>query len=240
MPQEKSEAVVLYGVDYSESSRIVTFLSPQRGRLACLAKGVRRKNSPLAAVLDTYNRLELVYFWKEGRQIQNLSEASLLDNYSGIKQDLARNVFAGFVLEITSKIAHDNEPSEELYASLVQGMTALTQWPGDAQAHACWQTFRLLSSAGFEPELNLCVSCGEPVSGPAGFSLSGGVTCRQCRSDRRLTAPVYEGLQALSASPEACPALETPKELFAVLRAYAAHQLDTDFRSVRVLDQLFS
>ena len=54
--QEKTEAIVLRGVDFSESSRIVTFLSPERGRLTCIAKGARRKNSGVSAVLDTFNR----------------------------------------------------------------------------------------------------------------------------------------------------------------------------------------
>ena len=78
MAQEKAEALVLRGVDFSETSRIITFLSPERGLLTCIAKGVRRKGSPLASVLDTFNHVELVYYWKEGRGVHTLGEASLL------------------------------------------------------------------------------------------------------------------------------------------------------------------
>ncbi|HNT88720.1 MAG TPA: DNA repair protein RecO, partial [Candidatus Hydrogenedentes bacterium] len=96
MPQERTEAVVLRGVDFSESSRIVTFLTPDRGRVACLAKGARRKNCPYAAALDTFNRVELVYYWKDGRNVQTLGEAALLDAYPGIKGDLEKSVYAAF------------------------------------------------------------------------------------------------------------------------------------------------
>ena len=64
MSQERTEAIVLRGVDFSESSRIVTLLSPDRGRLVCMAKGVKRPKSQLAGLLDTFNRLEVVYYWK--------------------------------------------------------------------------------------------------------------------------------------------------------------------------------
>ena len=70
---------VLRGVDFSETSRIVTFLTPGRGRLACLAKGARRRRSPFQAMLDTLNRDEIVYYWKDGREVQQLGEAALLD-----------------------------------------------------------------------------------------------------------------------------------------------------------------
>jgi DNA repair protein RecO (recombination protein O) len=239
VPQEKSEAVVMYGVDYSESSRIITFLSPQRGRLACLAKGIRRKNSPLAGALDTFNRLELVYYWKDGRQVQTLAEASVIDSYPAIKQDLARGAFAGFVLEIASKVAHENEPSETLYAELVNGLSSLARWPGDARAHACWQTYRLLAAAGFEPVAEYCSNCGAAVTDAPGFALDGGVTCPACRSDRRLSSQAFEALLILKAAEDTCPEFTEAEEVFRMLKSYAAYQLETDFRSVRVLDQLF-
>lgn len=239
MPQEKSEAIVLHGVDFSESSRIVTFLTPRRGRMACLAKGVRRKNSPLAAALDTMNRVELIYYWKDNRQVQTLAEAAVLDGFPAIKQDLARSAFAMFLLEIASKTAHENEPSTEFYGALTHGLSDLERWPGEARAHASWQLFRLLTAAGFEPVLEHCVQCGGEVSLAPGFSLDGGVVCAACRSDRRLSAKTYTALRAFGEAEEGCPDIEAGEEVFTVLRAYAGRHLETDFKSVRVLDQLF-
>ena len=168
MPQEISEAIVLHGVDFSESSRIVTFLTPHRGRIACIAKGVRRKNSPMAAALDTMNRVEAVYYWKDNRQVQTLAEASVLDRYTPIKEDLARSAFAMFILEIAGKIAHENEPSEDFFGAFVRGVTGLAAWPGEARMHACWQCWRLLAVAGFE-EKQRRRGGGETGTVPEGF-----------------------------------------------------------------------
>ena len=237
--QEKAEAHVLRGVDYGESSRIVTFLTPNRGRLTCIAKGVRRKNSALAPVLGTMNRVELVYYWKEGRGIQTLAEASLLNGYPGIRRDLERGAFAAFPLEIASQVAHENEPSAEFHAALRQGLEGLDAWRGDARAHCCWQVARLLAAAGFSPELAHCVQCGGAIGDNPGFDLNGGVTCGACRTDRRLEPGVYRALRAAFGASGACPDLEAAPALFRVLRAYATRQTETGYRSLRVLDEMF-
>lgn len=237
--QEKSEAVVIRGVDFSESSRIVTFLAPRRGRLACIAKGFRRKGNPLAPVLGTLNRVELVYYWKDGRQVQNLAEATLLDGFSGIRSRLESSVFASFPLEVVFKAAHENEPSQDLYRTLVRGMHALDAWEGGARAHAAWQVLQLLAALGFEPVLDQCVHCGNALPAMPGFSLAGGMTCGACPSDRRLDGVTAEALRQCVASKTHCPVEDEGAALFQLVRLYAAHQLETDFRSVRVLEEMF-
>ncbi len=239
VPQEKTEAVVLRGVDFSNTSRIVTFLSPLRGRLACIAKGVKRKGSRLAGVLDTFNRLELVYYRKEGRSIQTLGEVSLLDGFSGIKTDLEKATLASFPLELAYKTARENEPSEVLYATLVSGLADLSAWRGDVKTHVCWQAFWLLSSAGFQPLLDHCVRCGGPVDAAPGFAYDGGVTCQDCGGDRRLSEEAYVRLRSLASSAGTCPAGAGMGEVLEVLGLYGSRQLETDFRSLRVIRQVF-
>lgn len=236
--QETSEAIVLRGVDFSETSRIVTFLSPVRGRLACMARGVRRPKSQLAALLDTYNRLELTYYWKDGRSVQQLGEAVLLDGFDGIKRDLEKSAYAALPAEVAGKTAHENEPSQELYDTLVHGLRSLCEWTGNARVHACWQVLQLLTESGFAPRLDACVDCGAAEDDFPGFAYRGGVTCTQCPTDMRLSAGGLKTLRAMQEDRASCP--EAPgDEAYEVVRRYAAHQLMTELQSARVIDQLF-
>lgn len=237
--QERSEAVVLRGVDFSETSRIVTLLLPVRGRMACLAKGARRKKSAFGGALDTLNRIEAIYYWRDGREVQQLGEASILDAYGGIKASLEKSAFSSFPLEVAYRVAHENEPSQELFSTLVHGLESLERWDRSPQAHACWQVVQLLITAGFEPTLEVCVDCGRPVSGAAGFAYRGGVTCDGCAGDRRLTARELDDMRALAGSRASCPRIEPMPSLFKLLRAYASQQLETDFRSARVIEEIF-
>jgi len=237
--QERSEAIVLRGVDFSETSRIVTFLTPQRGRMAGIAKGARRRKSPLGAVLDTFNRIELVYYWKDDRQVQTVADAALLDGFSPIKRNLEKSSFAAFPLEVAYKVGHENEPSGKLYATLVRGLEALTAWQGNVRTHVCWQVIHLLRVAGFEPGLDACIACGGPIPEAPGFSFEGGVTCGACRADVRLSAGEYDALCGLTRQRAQCPPLEDTARVFQVMSQYAVRHLETDLRSVRVIAQMF-
>jgi len=232
--QERSEAIVLRTVDFSETSRIVTFLTPQRGRLACMAQGARRPKSKFAALLDTFNRVEIVYLWKGERGVQTLTDASLLDGFGRIKRDLDKCLYAAFPLELAYKSAHEDAPAEELFACLTEGLRGLDSWTGDAGMHACWTAMRMLRIVGYEPELSRCVLTGEPLPDAPGFVYRGGATRRTSGVDVRLTAASFAMLRALADEAQ-CPAGALDRSIFDMIAAYAAHHLESDFRSARVI-----
>ncbi len=220
MAQERSEAIVIRGVDFSETSRIVTMLTPIRGKMACMASGAKRPKSALAGMLDTFNRLEIVYYWKDGRGIQRLAEASLLNGYGPIKSNLEKSVFAALPLEFAYKVAQENEPSQALFEALVTGLDDLEQWDGPVRTHATWQLLRLLSAAGFEPDLSSADAFdeGERV---------------------RTGSAEMDEFRALSASGASCPYRQDTRRAFVALRRYILRHIDSEFRSLRVIDQMY-
>ena len=243
MPEERTEALVLRGVDFSETSRIVTFLTPERGRLACMAAGIRRPKSTGRAVLDTFNRVELVVYWKDSRSVQRMGEPSLLDDFARIKKNLDKSVYGAFPLEIAYRVAHENEPSPQLYAALLNGLEGLAAWEGDSLTHTAWHALQLLAAAGFAPSVDACAVCGRALARAKGFSYEGGVTCASCEADRSLSGHGHQTLRAWSESHNACPAhdeltIEASKEVFDLLAVYAERQLDIHFRTLRVIREV--
>ncbi len=238
MAQERTEAVLLRSVDYSNTSRILTFLSPDRGRLACIASGARRAKSSFGPLLDTFNRLELVYYWKDGRSVQKLTEASLLDTYSGVKADYVKNVYAAFPLELAYWLSNENEPSPELYQALTDGLAGWGSWSGDPAQYGAWHALKMLAAAGVRPAVDTCVHCGRTVpAGACGFSKEGGVVCVRCPSDSELIAAERDSLRAMADAPRQCPEANVAP-VFALVCAYAAQQAGACLRSVRVIEQV--
>ncbi|MBI2425254.1 MAG: DNA repair protein RecO [Candidatus Hydrogenedentes bacterium] len=239
MAQEKSEAIVLRGVDFSETSRILTLLTPHRGKIGCLARGMRRKNSPLAAVLDSYNRVEVVYAWKDGRNVQNLIEASLLDAWQPMKRDLESGAYASLILELAMKTVHENEPSQMVYDMVVQGFGALAQSGGDARAKCAWLVLQLLRISGFAPSLEGGLQCAEQAV-RRGADAHGAFPCCRCHGGARLSRHDLEALQAMAESGDRCPEVVLEPGVLPVLAAFAACQLETEFRSMRVIEKVLS
>lgn len=238
MAVEQTEAVVLRGVDFSQTSRIVTFLTPHRGRVACLIKGARRAKGGQAAALDTFNRLELGLVYKDTRSVQAMTECTVVDGYPGLKADLDKTTYGAAPLEIALRVAHENEPSEPLFEALVAGLSTLDAWQGDVTTPVCWTVLRLLSAAGYEPSLEQCCFTGEAVGESAGFSYEGGVTVLPAHTDRRLTREELGALRALMGGAPS-PELAAGNDLVRLLCRYSERQLDITLRSARVIEQMY-
>ena len=240
MSIEQSEAIVIRGVDFSETSRIVTVLTPGRGKVALMAKGVRRKNSALSGLLDAFNRVSLQFQWKDSRSVQTVSEGVLIDGYSAIKSDLEKSTYGAFILELLGKLSHENYPNEDVYHTVLHGLDALVQWHDDVPTFISWWAIQLMTHAGFAPSIDQCGSCGTLLTNPAGFSNASGLVCGNCKADRKLDSKTANDFRSLVATFDTCPLQKAEKEVHYLVRSYAAFQLECDFRSIRVIEQMFS
>ena len=66
-----------------------------------------------------------------------------------------------------------------------------------------------------------------------------GAVCGTCTPDRRIDRATRDDLRAVFAADLSCPALASAASTFRVIRAYAIRQTETDYRSLRVLDDMF-
>lgn len=196
-----------------------------------MAAGARRPKSPLGSILDIFNRVEIVYYWKENREVQRLAEAQLLDSYPGIKSNVRKSVFAAFPLELVYHVVQQNEPSGLLYEVFVRGMEEMNDWQGDPQAPCVWQVMRILSVTGFAPNL----TCADSS---VGFSFEQGATNDPSVWDKIISPEVLADLRILAQESDHCPGLSDAPAVFDLLREFVARQVGKEFRSLRVIDQV--
>lgn len=111
----QSRAIILKTISYQESSKILTVLSSEHGKIALIAKGAKRPKSKLAGVLETGNILDLVYYYKPGRGVQVLKEASIhLSSYK-ILRDMERAAILYASLELLDQLVHENEVNQPVF-----------------------------------------------------------------------------------------------------------------------------
>ena len=73
----RTEAVVLKGVDFGETDKVLTLYTLHQGKLRVVAKGVRRPGSRLGGHLDilTHSQLLLAH----GRNLDIVTQAETID-----------------------------------------------------------------------------------------------------------------------------------------------------------------
>ncbi|OQB33762.1 MAG: DNA repair protein RecO [Candidatus Hydrogenedentes bacterium ADurb.Bin170] len=148
MTYEHTQALVARKVDFGESSRIVTLITPERGITPGMAKGSRRKGSPLTALFDTYNLLDITLIWKDSRNVQTITDAALLKSYGVVKRDIIRSAAAAVLLETALCASVEGCPNSELFTQSKAGLEQLDSPDAEPLPSLCLALFQVLETSG--------------------------------------------------------------------------------------------
>ncbi|MBL7114318.1 MAG: DNA repair protein RecO [Kiritimatiellae bacterium] len=185
---EKNEAIVLRIIPFSETSQIVTWLTPDRGRIATMVKGARRAKSPFLGQYDQFYTCELVYYLREHAGIHIARECFPLKTRSNLRTQWRATAIASYAVDLTGKASLEGGHQQELYDLLQFMLDFLSQKNTLAEtppriAIIFWLELHLLATLGFAPHLKTCTDCGRTIH--AGHSAHysfrrNGVVCNQC------------------------------------------------------------
>ncbi len=196
MSTEKTDAIVLRVIDFSETSCIVTLFTRDFGKIGGIAKGARRRKSPFEAALDLLAVCRIVFIHKSSDALDLLTEAKLDRRFRAAGRDLSRLYAGYYVAELLRDLTDENDPHPALFEAACWALAALD---GDGEVGPTVLRFELtaLRLLGHLPSLARCVECGRnvPATGRVAFGqLSGGVLCRGCRPGKKQVVSVSAGV----------------------------------------------
>lgn len=121
----RTKAIVLRRTNYGESDRILNLLTPE-GKIAVLAKGVRKEKSRLAGGIEPFLLSDVVIHRSRSQGLGILTSARMLRSYHGILVDLERLELAS---EMMKKIERASEQidSPEYFSLLNQALGGLNR-----------------------------------------------------------------------------------------------------------------
>ena len=202
MPYEKADAIIIRGVDYSETSRIFTFYTRQYGRMSALAKGAKRKSSKLVGHTDLFSHGQIVFASGRSRdRLHILTESCAFDVFPQIRQELPRYYAACHAAALVHAMTAEEDPSPELFDELLALLRRLDAGVEPALALFAFEA-RLLVLTGFMPEVSRCAACGKQMREKrVAFSPGlGGIVCKQCAAgEADLVTNVQSGALSLLA-----------------------------------------
>ena len=151
MKQLLATGIVLARTDFGEADRIVTFLTPDHGKLRLMARGVRKIKSKLAGGIELFSISELTFMYGKG-EIGTLISCRLHKHYGQIVQNIDR-VQQGYALLSAINKATEDEP-EPAYFHLVQAaLAALDDADIPGPLIDAWFQAQLLRLGGHTPNL---------------------------------------------------------------------------------------
>jgi len=181
MPLQKTEAVVLKTQRSGETSKIVTLYSLKFGKLKVVAKGSRGLKSRFYGSLEPLNHVSIVYYFKETREIQFLSQADIIHAYENIKSDLNKYALATVICELIDRTELE-QANPYLFQILTDILNAIDQTGQNLLNYLLWFILKFLKINGFNPDFDHCKVCKtENVERSVRFSIiSGSFNCEKC------------------------------------------------------------
>lgn len=236
MSTEKSLALVLRVVDFSETSVIATLFTRDFGKIHGLAKGARRLKGPFESALDLLCLSRLVFLRKSSDALDLLTEAKLERRFRAAARDLSRLYAGYYVAELLDELTDDGDPHPELFDFACETLAALDSGPEPVSGVLMSFELSALRVLGHLPLLDQCVECGTEMNGSGRVAfgmLAGGVLCARCRPGKpkvvSLSGAAWQMLRDYARCDEPRPSGEPDRraygEVRGVLNQYLSHLL---------------
>jgi DNA repair protein RecO len=144
-------AIVLTRTDFGEADRIVTFLTPDQGKLRLMARGSRKIKSRLAGGIELFSVSDVGFMRGRG-EIGTLVSARLIKHYATIVQDINR-VQQGYALIKMLHRATEDQLEPAYFEILQYALSALDDQAIALDLIDVWFQAQLLRLSGHTPNL---------------------------------------------------------------------------------------
>jgi len=248
----RTEGICLRRLDYSNTSQVATFLTPDAGRLSFLAKGAKR--APRRGVrcgFDLLGRYELIYTERRTGSLLNLTQRCLLEGFRGLRRSLEQIVCGYYAAELLLNFTAEAQPCPQLHQLCLESLRRFEQGQSLGLSVLLLE-LGTLRDHGSCPDFDVCVECDRKLrqTGPLLFSPAhGGPLCVRCgRSLHQgpasqalhVQAPHLAFLANLSAGPSSRPDRlgVSPQQIVAasrILRSLMRYVLGKELRMWKYL-----
>lgn len=158
----KTQAIVLRMIPFSETSRVVIWLTREHGKIATIIKGAHRRRSPFVGQVDLFYTCELLVYLRLFQGLHIVKECSPLKPRTPLRSRWRATACASYFAEIVARISPLYAPHPELFRLLD---TALDYFADQTalELGLFWFELKLMKIMGFSPQLSECLICHHPL-----------------------------------------------------------------------------
>jgi DNA repair protein RecO (recombination protein O) len=244
----KTEGVVIKRLYTGEADAILTFCTPERGKLRAIARGVRRPRSRLAGHLEPLTRCTLML--AEGRSFDIVSGCETLDSFPALRSDLWLLSCGLYAADLADRLSAEGAENRPLFRLLVSALDSIDRGVDPALVLRYFE-FHSLACSGYLPELWECALCHRQLEATTNYfsPAAAGLLCPDCRGKEGLDRPAsvdavkvlrymarHEGPDVARLKIRASLA----REIEDLMQGYVTYVLDREVSSARWLRELRS
>ncbi len=175
----QAKGIVLNEIRFQETSKILNIYTLELGKINIMAKGAYRPKSKIIAQTQPFSYCEYEIY--KGRSWYYINEASIINSFYNIREQIERLIYGFFILELVNKSVPEEEVNENLFYLLEKTLSVLSEMKEGFLKFLIAFELKFISFLGYRPSLISCSNCNSKEIQLAKFSIStGGVICQNC------------------------------------------------------------
>ena len=249
MPEPRNyqtEAIVIKKTKLGEADTILTFFTPQLGKIQGFARSLRKPKSKLAGHLELLTHSQVSF--ARGRNIDTITGSQTINSFLPLRNDLWLTSCGLYVVELVNQFTADHQENFSLFQLTLETLNRLC---GENNKEIILRYFELhlLESAGYRPQLRECVACHKGLEPTTNYfsPSAGGMLCPDCSLSQPFSYPLsvntqkllrllqgsdFAGASRVKIDPELAAEMEN------VISGYLKHLLEREVKSAAWLDTL--
>lgn len=155
--QYTTDGLVIKETPVGENDKLLTILTPDRGRIGVVAKGARSLKSQVLSVAQLYSYGN--YEIHEKGDYKWLRGGGLIEGFFGLRENIERISLAAYIADVANELTGEGLPSVEILRMTLNTFYSISK---GQKPHALIKGVYELRSAGFSgfmPELSGCRYC---------------------------------------------------------------------------------
>ena len=177
--EEKLSGIVLGGVPFGESDKILNVFTLEKGVISARIKGVKKAGAKLKFASEPFCFAEFVFSVKG--EMRTVIGASLIDSFYPLREDVFKYFAGGAILEFVKKFYRENIVSEEEFLLTVNALKQLAYGDDDYLVELITFLVKSLRAIGYSLTVSKKCICGCDIEGRTFFDYkTGAFYCEKC------------------------------------------------------------
>ena len=242
MANIKLNGIIIAENNMGDYDKMLTMLTPNYGKISCVAKGARRQQSALLAGTQLFCFGE--YLMYKGTNTYHINSCETIEIFYNLRTDLDKLKYAIHINKIIQDVTEENENCYKILQLFLNTLYTISETDKDKDFVLAVFKFRLLTILGFTPRAMKCTACKEEKDLTKFSIKDNGVKCTACGKQDKSAIDMSEStknaiLYTISAPPKKIYSFslkdESLKEFELISKIYFNEKLEKEYK----LEDLF-
>ena len=233
----RTKGIIIAEKIMSDFDKVVTILTPNIGKIECVAKGARRSKSLLLA--GTQFLCFGDYLLYKGGDTYRMNSCETIEVFYNIRIDLDKLKCASYLTKIVNDVTTENQNNYRILQLFLNTLYVLANTDKDLKFIESIFRLRLLSIIGFRPIIDECVNCKQKENLNYFSIKDNGLKCNNCSKQEPGAIEINETTRdairyIVLSDPKKIYSFNVPensiKELEIVSKLYLTEKLEKEFK----------